>query len=197
MVGRGGTLSPRGSGVITRAAGDRRRRGIRTRTADQRAAGPIRPARGVAVARVGSWRSTTWRTRPAYRSTSMRRPASSTTSGSPAARTTSTAGPGRTTASWTCAVESAELARALREGVVSEHLGIDDPELDPVAGFDQWRSGPPRSTTGTQLVAMGLDPGPDPSTPTGARHRGPIHLVPLARRPRLRPGRPSALDAAT
>jgi phosphatidylserine/phosphatidylglycerophosphate/cardiolipin synthase-like enzyme len=39
----------------------------------------------------------------------------------------------------TCAVESAELARALRAELWSEHLGIDDPELDPVAGFDQWR----------------------------------------------------------
>ncbi|TCC53797.1 phospholipase [Kribbella capetownensis] len=39
----------------------------------------------------------------------------------------------------TCAVESEDLARSLRLELWSEHLGTDDPELDPIAGFDQWR----------------------------------------------------------
>jgi phosphatidylserine/phosphatidylglycerophosphate/cardiolipin synthase-like enzyme len=39
----------------------------------------------------------------------------------------------------TCAVDSPELARSLRSELWSEHLSTNDPELDPIAGFDQWR----------------------------------------------------------
>jgi len=39
----------------------------------------------------------------------------------------------------TCAVDSEDLARSLRSELWSEHLGVDDPELDPVAGFKQWK----------------------------------------------------------
>jgi phosphatidylserine/phosphatidylglycerophosphate/cardiolipin synthase-like enzyme len=39
----------------------------------------------------------------------------------------------------TCAVDSPDLARSLRSELWSEHLGIDDPDLDPITGFDQWQ----------------------------------------------------------
>jgi phosphatidylserine/phosphatidylglycerophosphate/cardiolipin synthase-like enzyme len=40
----------------------------------------------------------------------------------------------------TCAIDSPELARSLRAQLWSEHLGTDDVDLDPVTGFDQWRT---------------------------------------------------------
>jgi phosphatidylserine/phosphatidylglycerophosphate/cardiolipin synthase-like enzyme len=40
----------------------------------------------------------------------------------------------------TCAIDSPELARSLRSQLWSEHLGTADPDLDPLTGFDQWRS---------------------------------------------------------
>jgi phosphatidylserine/phosphatidylglycerophosphate/cardiolipin synthase-like enzyme len=39
----------------------------------------------------------------------------------------------------TCAVDSPDLARSLRHELWSEHLDTDDPDLDPVTGFDQWK----------------------------------------------------------
>jgi phosphatidylserine/phosphatidylglycerophosphate/cardiolipin synthase-like enzyme len=47
--------------------------------------------------------------------------------------------------SWTndselsCAIDSPEVARSLRKELWSEHLATDDPDLDPVRGFEQWR----------------------------------------------------------
>ena len=40
----------------------------------------------------------------------------------------------------TCAIDSAELARSLRKQLWSEHLGTAEPDLDPLSGFEQWRS---------------------------------------------------------
>ncbi|MEU4190795.1 phospholipase D-like domain-containing protein [Kribbella sp. NPDC026611] len=40
----------------------------------------------------------------------------------------------------TCAVDSPDLARSLRARLWSEHLGTGTPDLDPVTGFDEWRS---------------------------------------------------------
>jgi phosphatidylserine/phosphatidylglycerophosphate/cardiolipin synthase-like enzyme len=39
----------------------------------------------------------------------------------------------------TCAMDSEDLARSLRSELWSEHLAVEDPELDPVAGFERWR----------------------------------------------------------
>lgn len=40
----------------------------------------------------------------------------------------------------TCAIDSPELARSLRSQLWSEHLASSDADLDPVTGFDQWRT---------------------------------------------------------
>ncbi|HWD82431.1 MAG TPA: phospholipase D-like domain-containing protein, partial [Kribbella sp.] len=40
----------------------------------------------------------------------------------------------------TCAIDSPDFARSLRSELWSEHLGTAEPELEPVSGFEQWRS---------------------------------------------------------
>jgi len=59
----------------------------------------------------------------------------------------------------TCAIDSEDLARSLRSELWSEHLGTDDPELDPVAGFKHWQH---QAATLDEWHANGC-PGPRPS----------------------------------
>jgi phosphatidylserine/phosphatidylglycerophosphate/cardiolipin synthase-like enzyme len=70
----------------------------------------------------------------------------------------------------TCAVDSPELARAVRSELWSEHLGTDDPELDPIPGFEQWQQ---QSVALDTWHATGC-PGPRPPGRLRPHHPEPV-----------------------
>jgi phosphatidylserine/phosphatidylglycerophosphate/cardiolipin synthase-like enzyme len=76
----------------------------------------------------------------------------------------------------TCAIDSPDLARSLRSELWSEHLGVTDPDLDPVTGFDHWKTA---ATTLDEWHANGRS-GPRPQGRV-RRHRpdpvGPVQAL--------------------